>query len=358
MFEGGGIFGFTVEADFSHQALGDDSFDGGCNQEGFQPQVEETGDGAWGIVGVERAEDEVAGEGGLHGDFGGFLIADFADQDDIGVLAQHCAEDASEGEFDFRFDLALDDAVDVIFDRVFGGDQLAAGVVQFSECGIERGCFTRTCRAGDDHDSVGLVNELARDGEVFVAHAEFVEIEADVGAVEDAHHDALAEHCGEDADAEVDGLVVDAEFDAAVLRKAAFGDIEIGHDLDAAADGGGDVGRRGHHFVEHAVDAVSHLEFALEGLEVNVGGLVLDRLKENEVDELADGVGIGGFFEAVDVDRFAAIFQVFQRIIVLQFAEDIADAFGGGLVILGNEAFELLGIGSDLGDDLVLHEGS
>ena len=45
---------------------------------------------------------------------------------DVRVLTQHRAQDSGEGEFDFRLDLALNDAVDVIFDRVFGGDQLAA----------------------------------------------------------------------------------------------------------------------------------------------------------------------------------------------------------------------------------------
>ena len=148
----------------------------------------------------------------------------------------------------------------------------------------------------------------------------------------------FAEHGGQNADAEVDRLVVDVQLDAAVLRHAALGDVEIGHDLDAAADGRGDVGRRRHHFVEHAVDAVAHLEFALERLEVDVRGLVLDRLQQDEVDELADGVGIGGFLEAVDVDRFAAVFQVLEGVVGLQFAEDFADAFGGGLVILGDEA--------------------
>ncbi len=134
---------------------------------------------------------------------------------------------------------------------------------------------------------------------------------------------------------------------------AAFGDVEVGHDLDAAADGGGDVGGRGHHFVEHAVDAVAHLEFAFERLEVNVGSLVLDGLEEDEVDELADGVGIGGFLEAVDVDGFAAVFEVFEGVVGLELAEDFADAFGGGLVILGDEPVEDLGIGSDFGGDLV-----
>ena len=74
------------------QALGDDAFERRGDEERLEAQVEQTGDGAGGVVGVQRAEDQVAGQRRLHGDFGGFLIADFADQDDVRVLTQHrCA---------------------------------------------------------------------------------------------------------------------------------------------------------------------------------------------------------------------------------------------------------------------------
>jgi hypothetical protein len=64
--------------------------------------------------------------------------------------------------------------------------------------------------------------------------------------------------------------------------------------------------RRRHHLVQHAVDAVAHLELVLERLEVDVRGLVLDRLQQHEVDQLADRVGVGGVLERSQVDRLAA----------------------------------------------------
>jgi hypothetical protein len=48
------------------------------------------------------------------------------------------------------------------------------------------------------------------------------------------------------------------------------------------------LGRRGH-LVERAVDAVADAELVLERLEMDVGCLVLDRLLEDDVDELDDG---------------------------------------------------------------------
>ena len=125
--------------------------------------------------------------------------------------------------------------------------------------------------------------------------------------------------------------------------------------LMRAADGGGDVRGRRHHFVQHAVDAIAHLEFILERLEVNVGCLVLDGLQQHEVDQLADGIAVGGVFDGFQVDRFAAIFQILQRVVFGQFAEDVADAFGGGVVMLLDQPLDLIGI-ADLGGDVVAHQ--
>jgi hypothetical protein len=54
---------------------------------------------------VQRAEDQVAGERRADGDFGGLLVADFADHDDVGVLAQDVAQGRGEGEPDLGLDV-------------------------------------------------------------------------------------------------------------------------------------------------------------------------------------------------------------------------------------------------------------
>jgi hypothetical protein len=61
-----------------------------------------------------------------------------------------------------------------------------------------------------------------------------------------------------------------AQLDAAVLRQAALGDVEVGHDLDARGDRVLQLERRLHHLVEHAVDAVADAELLLVGLDVDV----------------------------------------------------------------------------------------
>ncbi len=146
---------------------------------------------------------------------------------------------------------------------------------------------------GDDDDAVGLLDQLLELVELVVAQPDPVEAQLDVGAVEHAHHDGLAEHRRQHGDAQVDRVAVDHQLDAAVLRQAPLGDVEVRHDLDAADDRQREVLRRRDHLVEDAVDAVAHLELVLERLEVDVGGLVLDRLEQHEVEQPDDLVVLG-----------------------------------------------------------------
>ena len=50
------------------------------------------------------------GQRGLGCDLRGFEVTDFADHDDIGILAQDGAQQGGEGQADLRFDLNLVDA--------------------------------------------------------------------------------------------------------------------------------------------------------------------------------------------------------------------------------------------------------
>ena len=166
-------------------------------------------------------------------------------------------------------------------------------------------------------------------------HADGVQVELDDRAVEHPHDDALAEHGGQHGDAQVDGVAADGQLDAAVLRQAALGDVEVGHDLDARGDGEGQVPRRRHHLVQHAVGLDADLEFVLERLEVQVAGVVLDRQQQHHVQQLADRGAVGQGLDVVEVDRaFAADHRggLLQVFVGLQVVDDRLDAFAGGVV--------------------------
>jgi hypothetical protein len=65
--------------------------------------------------------------------------------------------------------------------------------------------------------------------------------------------------------------------DAAVLRQALLGDVELGHDLQARDQRRVQRAVGLHHLAQRAVDAEAHRAAALVGLDVDVAGAVLAR---------------------------------------------------------------------------------
>ncbi len=116
----------------------------------------------------------------------------------------------------------------------------------------------------------------------------------DGALVEDAHHGALAIDEREGDDADVDAPALDVQREAAVLGDAPLGDVEVGHDLDARDHPGGHPAAHGGRGVEHPVDAEQHAGVAFFGVDVDVGGALLDGLGDDRVHELDDrGVLVG-----------------------------------------------------------------
>ncbi len=95
---------------------------------GLTPSSAKTGECAGGVIGVQCREDQVAGQGGIDGDVGGVAVADLTDHDDVRVLT-HGRAQAFDESVALVVDLGLDDAGQMIFDRVFERDDLHAGIV-------------------------------------------------------------------------------------------------------------------------------------------------------------------------------------------------------------------------------------
>ena len=113
-----------------------------CSTPGASRPRHETRDRAGRVVGVERTEDQVTGEGRLHGDVGRFLVTNFADHHDVRRLTQNRTERGREVETDVAVHLHLVDARHLVFDRVFDRDDLAVGRIHLPEAGVKRGRFT------------------------------------------------------------------------------------------------------------------------------------------------------------------------------------------------------------------------
>ena len=179
----------AVLAERARQALGDDAVDRARDEERLDPHLDQAGDRRRRVVGVQRREDEVAGERRLDRDLRRLAVADLADHDDVGVGAHHRAQAVGERQAGARVDLDLGDALDLELDRVLDRDDVLLGGVEHPERRVERRRLARAGRAGDEHRAVGLVDRALEARRARRSrHAELVEV-VDDGAVlvEDAH---------------------------------------------------------------------------------------------------------------------------------------------------------------------------
>ena len=81
-----------MHADDAHQPLRQHGDQRRSEQVILHAHVDQARDGARGVVGVQGGEDQVAGQGGLDRDIGGFAVADFADHDHVRILAHDVAQ--------------------------------------------------------------------------------------------------------------------------------------------------------------------------------------------------------------------------------------------------------------------------
>ena len=242
---------------------------------------------------MERGKHDVAGQRSLHGDLGGLDVTDFADHDGIRILSEERTQRRGERQADLVVDRDLHDAFDLVFDGIFGGEDLDVLGVHFFQGRVKRGRLAGAGRAGDDEDAVRAADHAADAFLDVILHRERLETQVDDRLVEDSEHHGFAELRRERGYAEVDLAAADGRLDATVLRHAALGDVQGRKHLDAGDDGRGEVLRRRGHLVERAVDAQADAELVLEGLEVDVRSLGLDTFLQDEVDE-ADDRGLAG----------------------------------------------------------------
>ena len=298
---------------------------------------------------MERGEDQVPGEGRLHRHFCRFQVSGFPKHDDVRVLTEECAECGGEGHTDRVIDRHLHDTFQVVFHRVFGGEDLIFDLIDFFECGVKGGGLTGTGRTGDDEDPVRHGDNVADLVQDIFVDPEHIQVQVHHGAVEHAEHHGFAELGGQGGYTEVNGVAGNAELNTAVLRFSAFGNVQAGHDLHAGDDRDRQVFGGGRHFVERTVDTVTDLEFFFKRLKVNVRGFIFHCLIEHGVHELDDRRFAGGVFQVMFV-------QVCQTVLQFHFGEHVLHGSHIHGIIFFQEAVDL-SFGRDNNNDiLVEHE--
>ena len=95
------------------------------DQERLDPHVDQAGDRAGGVVGVERGEHQVAGERGAGWRSRRFRVADLADHDDVGVLAQEAsAAPLAKVRPIFGLTCTWEMPLELVLDRILDGEDV------------------------------------------------------------------------------------------------------------------------------------------------------------------------------------------------------------------------------------------
>ena len=119
----------ALGANPSDQPLSQDRFDRRGDQKRWYPHVLHPRDRARSIVGVQRAKDQVPGQGCLDSNLRGFDIPDFTDKDDVGILTQNRSQARCKRNSDIMVDRDLHDPVDVVLDRILGRHELVGDFI-------------------------------------------------------------------------------------------------------------------------------------------------------------------------------------------------------------------------------------
>ena len=123
------------------------------------PRSSRRGTAAAADFGVKGGQNKVPRQRRVNRDMCGFGIAHLAHHDHVRILAHEGTQRRGEGQPDRGLDLGLIDAGQVILDRVFDGEDFAAGLVQDRQDRRQRRGLAASGRAGDDDHAVGQLQQ-------------------------------------------------------------------------------------------------------------------------------------------------------------------------------------------------------
>src|SRR5277367_553654 len=190
---------------------------------------------------------------------------------------------------------------------------LSSSFFDFVDGGVGGGGFAGAGGSSDQDHAVGFLNVTAEAGFVWAVEADDIESQvteffAERFFVEDAEHGVFAVDGGHDGNAEIHEAAFVAHAEAAVLRDAALGDIELAHYFYARKDGGVPfLGERLHGVLQAAVNAVFDDDLGVARFDVEVTGAAFQGGEDYGVNEADDGADAGIARELVHRNVFVAV---------------------------------------------------
>ena len=127
---------------------------------------------------MDSGENEVAGERRLDGNLRGFLVADFADHDFVGIVAQDGTQAARKGEPLLFIHGNLGDTAQLVLDGIFDGDNFVFVALDLVDGGIECGGFSGARGTCDQDHAIGFADVAAEAASLFVRKTNHVQSKA------------------------------------------------------------------------------------------------------------------------------------------------------------------------------------
>lgn len=245
--------------------------DRGRNEPFRHAQLDEADDGSERVLSMEGGKHQVSGEGRLRGDLRRFRIADFANQNNVGVLSQNRPDGDRVGKAPRFVDGRLvDELACPVLDRIFERDDVDPLSGDMLDGPMEHGRLSRTGGAGNQDDAVFLVH-----------HVDQLPLDAwrKVGVVQTlpahvleqhAHDELLAVDGRHRAYADVDDMASEGAHERSVLGEVELGDVEAAGMLDHVHESPKVLVWKPVDFAKLAVDAHPHRHLAVTRLDVDV----------------------------------------------------------------------------------------
>ena len=130
---------------------------------------------------------------------------------------------------------------------------------------------------------------------------------------------------------------IDGALDAAILGKAALGDVEIRHHLHARYHGQGEAEWRRIHFVKGAIHPIADFEFRLKGLEVDVTRPRSDGLVEDDIHILDDRGSVRFCCDGLKIEGVPLALVDGDIVAAIELGENFVDAGIFGSVVFANQ---------------------
>src|ERR1700730_17907091 len=133
---------------------------------------------------MQSRENKMPCERSLNGDLCRFQVAGLADHNSVRVLSKEGAQYARKSKSDIFVYRDLHNSLEIVFDRVLGGEQFGIDRVDLSQTGVKRGRLTGAGRTCGDENSVRPIDYFENIIVDVIGHAKHLEIEVDRAAIE------------------------------------------------------------------------------------------------------------------------------------------------------------------------------